>query len=87
MKEKGEADTGAPQVAGMFMVAIGPKASPSFLSNGRFQIQETPSAFRPHAQRNAFGRRDVRLQSRLFAPRNHGRAQTQAPCRNVNVET
>ena len=27
----------------------------------------TPSAFHPHAQRNAFRRRDVRLQSRSFA--------------------
>ena len=45
MKEKGEADTGAPQVAGMFMVAIGPKASPSFLSNGRFQFKKRRQLF------------------------------------------
>ena len=45
MKEEGEADTGAPQVAGMFMVAIGPKASPSFLSNGRFQFKKRRQLF------------------------------------------
>jgi hypothetical protein len=36
-------------------------------SNRRLLIRQTPSAFHPHAQRNAFRRRDVRLQSRLFA--------------------
>jgi hypothetical protein len=30
-------------------------------------IPETQSAFHPHAQHNAFRRRDARLQSRLFA--------------------
>src|SRR4029077_20646611 len=31
------------------------------------QAPETPSAFHPHAQRNAFRRRDTRQQSRSFA--------------------
>ena len=31
------------------------------------RVPETQSAFHPHAQRNAFRRRDVRLQSRSFA--------------------
>jgi hypothetical protein len=30
------------------------------------RVPETPSTFHPHAQRNAFRRRDVRLQSRSF---------------------
>ncbi len=33
-------------------------------------LTETPSAFHPRAQRTAFRRRDVRQQSRLFAPEN-----------------
>ena len=32
------------------------------------RVPETPSAFHPHAQCNAFRRRDVRQQSRSFAP-------------------
>jgi hypothetical protein len=31
------------------------------------QVPQTPSACHPHAQRNAFRRRDVRPQRRLFA--------------------
>ena len=31
-------------------------------------LPETPSAFHPHAQRNAFRRRGARQQFRLFAP-------------------
>ena len=31
------------------------------------QVPQKPSAFHPHAQRNAFRRRDARLQSRTFA--------------------
>jgi hypothetical protein len=31
-------------------------------------VQQTRSAFHPHQQRNAFRRRDARLQSRLFVP-------------------
>src|SRR6266705_2513602 len=34
------------------------------------QVQETRSAFHPHAQRNAFRRRGVRPQSRSFALEN-----------------
>jgi len=33
-------------------------------------IPKTPSVFHLDAQRNAFRRRDVHLQSRLFAPEN-----------------
>jgi hypothetical protein len=33
-------------------------------------VRQTPSAFHPHAQRNAFRRRDARLQSRSFVPEN-----------------
>ena len=33
-------------------------------------VPETPSVFHRRAQRNAFRRRDARLQSRLFAPGN-----------------
>jgi hypothetical protein len=33
-------------------------------------VPETPSVFHPHAQRNAFRRRGVRRQSRLFVPGN-----------------
>jgi hypothetical protein len=31
------------------------------------QVQQTRSAFHPHAQRNSFRRRDARLQSGFFA--------------------
>ncbi len=34
-------------------------------------VPETPSVFHRRAQRNAFRRRDARLQSRLFVPENH----------------
>jgi hypothetical protein len=35
-----------------------------------FPVQQTQSAFHPHARRNAFRRRDARQQSRLFAREN-----------------
>ena len=38
--------------------------------NGRFEFHKTPSAFNPHAQRNAFHHRGVRQQSRSFARAN-----------------
>jgi hypothetical protein len=34
------------------------------------QVQQMRSTFHPHAQRNAFRRRDARQQSRLFAREN-----------------
>ena len=39
----------------------------SVVGESPIQVPERPSAFHPHAQRNAFRRRDVRLQSRWFA--------------------
>jgi hypothetical protein len=40
------------------------------LREALIRVPENPSAFPPLAQRNAFRRRDVRLQSRSFAPPN-----------------
>jgi hypothetical protein len=49
-------------------------ASPSRQFSPQVQIADSSStnavSFHPHAQRNAFRRRDVRLQSRLFASEN-----------------
>jgi hypothetical protein len=41
--------------------------SPSARLRTPIQVQEMPSAFHPHAQRNGSHRHGVRLQSRLFA--------------------
>ena len=48
-------------VAGSGLRQSGRKREP------RIPVLQTPSAFHPHAQHNAF-RRDARQQSRLFAP-------------------
>jgi hypothetical protein len=42
------------------------RSNPQRTGESRFPVPKTRAAFHSHAQRNAFRRRDVRLQSRLF---------------------
>src|SRR6266542_2714298 len=54
-------------------------------ANSLIQVRETRSAFHPHAQRNAFRRRDERPQSRSFARENQSLRHNQAPTAFLDI--
>jgi len=71
---RSEQNAYVPELAGVAELADALDSKSAAMLGKRFalglEFPETPPRFHPHAQRNAFRRRDVRQQSRSFDPEN-----------------